>query len=334
MEIAAHAVFLIGLEPFVTVGALRCAMKHDSPQESDIISDCAGGEVPEYKSRAPRDIRDGPWCYQVKSVVRRIRDLSETTHDVSSALALYLALTEAASDEGAPTFTRRVAELATLAGLRYRKSEILLARFEQAGLIGVQRNFMLGTQSRLPSTYTLFALGIENATSLTECSTLRTERNQSVPIEEEQRNKRNKHLSTEEASEAKVSVSNAAKVNGKASAKRAEGIPFVEVVDRFHQLCPSLPKLQSLTKGRRSSIACRWRAAGTEGIAHFEQLFRAAQASDFLSGRNGKWRGCSFDWLLKQSNAQKVLEGNYTNKSHANQSQNSSVHGLVPGGQW
>jgi hypothetical protein len=39
-----------------------------------------------------------------------------------------------------------------------------------------------------------------------------------------------------------------------------------------------------------------------------------AQASDFLSGRNGKWTGCNFDWLINENNMVKVLEGNYENK--------------------
>ena len=36
--------------------------------------------------------------------------------------------------------------------------------------------------------------------------------------------------------------------------------------------------------------------------------------SDFLSGRNGHWRGCAFDWLINKKNAMKVLEGTYANR--------------------
>ena len=39
-----------------------------------------------------------------------------------------------------------------------------------------------------------------------------------------------------------------------------------------------------------------------------------AEDSDFLSGRNGKWTSCNFDWLINENNMVKVLEGNYKNK--------------------
>ena len=32
------------------------------------------------------------------------------------------------------------------------------------------------------------------------------------------------------------------------------------------------------------------------------RLFEMAQNSDFLSGRNGRWGGCSFDWLINKTN--------------------------------
>lgn len=43
-------------------------------------------------------------------------------------------------------------------------------------------------------------------------------------------------------------------------------------------------------------------------------LFKRVEASDFLTGRNGEWTACGFDWLLKENNIIKVLEGNYDNR--------------------
>ncbi|MNP53901.1 hypothetical protein D3C76_1484160 [compost metagenome] len=40
------------------------------------------------------------------------------------------------------------------------------------------------------------------------------------------------------------------------------------------------------------------------------------EASDFLTGRDGKWGNCGFDWIIKESNYIKILEGNYANKSN------------------
>ena len=43
-------------------------------------------------------------------------------------------------------------------------------------------------------------------------------------------------------------------------------------------------------------------------------LFKKAEASDFLKGKNGRDWQATFDWLIKDNNMAKVLEGNYDNK--------------------
>ena len=46
----------------------------------------------------------------------------------------------------------------------------------------------------------------------------------------------------------------------------------------------------------------------------FKTLFEKAQASDFLKGKNGNDWAATFDWLIKDANMAKVLDGNYDNK--------------------
>lgn len=82
------------------------------------------------------------------------------------------------------------------------------------------------------------------------------------------------------------------------------------VADAFNRICTSMPKVSKLTDKRIKQI----KAKHAE-LPEFESVFAAAQASDFLSGRSGKWSGCGFDWLLLPANWQKVLEGNYGNKT-------------------
>lgn len=88
--------------------------------------------------------------------------------------------------------------------------------------------------------------------------------------------------------------------------------PFQSIVDLFHSLCPSLPKIRTVTEKRKTDMRVRWKKYSD--IAIYEELFKKAEASDFLTGRNGKWAGCNFDWLLKEANMVKVLEGNYDNE--------------------
>ncbi|HPT36628.1 MAG TPA: hypothetical protein PK309_08915 [Bacillota bacterium] len=101
--------------------------------------------------------------------------------------------------------------------------------------------------------------------------------------------------------------------------KEEDIVPYQAIVDLFHELCPSLPKLMRLTNNRRTAIKNRWKEYGD--LEAFRTLFARAEASDFLSGRNGKWTNCNFDWLIKPSNAVKVLEGTYDNNKYAKNQQ-------------
>lgn len=91
-----------------------------------------------------------------------------------------------------------------------------------------------------------------------------------------------------------------------------EHVPYQEVVEKFNEICLSLPQVQKLTPARRQAIKGR---CSEYSVPEIVDVFRRAENSDFLSGRNGNWNGCSFDWLMKPANFLKVLEGNYENKS-------------------
>jgi hypothetical protein len=84
-----------------------------------------------------------------------------------------------------------------------------------------------------------------------------------------------------------------------------------DIVAQFHAFCPSLPKIRAMNDARKGRVQRALRAFGRDGI---RELFVEAEASDFLSGRTGKWQA-SFDWLLKPEHIPKVLEGNYHNRN-------------------
>ncbi len=93
---------------------------------------------------------------------------------------------------------------------------------------------------------------------------------------------------------------------------------YAAVAAAYNQLCPSLPRCTKLSDKRRGLI----RARAREGykLSDFEQAFRCAEASDFLSGRSGSWKA-NFDWILNGSNLLKVVEGSYTNPAAMNKAQ-------------
>lgn len=90
-------------------------------------------------------------------------------------------------------------------------------------------------------------------------------------------------------------------------------IDYQKVVDLFHSLCPSLPRVRTVSEKRKKAIRARFNAGET--MESFAEVFKLAEASDFLTGRNGAWAGCGFDWLLKEANWIKTLEGTYENKA-------------------
>ena len=85
---------------------------------------------------------------------------------------------------------------------------------------------------------------------------------------------------------------------------------FNRVMDSYNECCHSLPKVRKLTDRRKRLIE---KAEGLLGDNSFEELFRRVENSDFLSGRSEKWTGCSFDWLLREDNLVRVLEGVFDN---------------------
>lgn len=89
------------------------------------------------------------------------------------------------------------------------------------------------------------------------------------------------------------------------------------IVNLYNKHCPSLPKVQRISQTRKQKVRARLREFPED--EPWVELFKRVEASDFLTGRNGEWTSCGFDWLLKEANIIKVLEGNYDNKGRTAQ---------------
>lgn len=89
-------------------------------------------------------------------------------------------------------------------------------------------------------------------------------------------------------------------------------VQYKEIADLYNQYCTSFPKLKSLSEARKKAIKARLNSGYS--LDDFEKLFKLAEESSFLKGKNDRnWRA-TFDWLIKDSNMAKVLDGNYSNK--------------------
>lgn len=89
-------------------------------------------------------------------------------------------------------------------------------------------------------------------------------------------------------------------------------IDYQEIINLYHENCPSLPKVTKITDARKKLINARLK---DYTIGELVNAFVIAEGSDFLTGRNGKWGGANFDWIMNTNNIVKILEGNYRNKT-------------------
>lgn len=90
---------------------------------------------------------------------------------------------------------------------------------------------------------------------------------------------------------------------------------YSEIVNLFHEICVSYPRIVKVSENRKKAIKAR---SNNYSIDEFKKLFIMAEESNFLKGQNERNWSANFDWLLKDSNMAKVLEGNYKNKPKNN----------------
>lgn len=86
------------------------------------------------------------------------------------------------------------------------------------------------------------------------------------------------------------------------------------IADMYNDTCVSFPQLKTLSDNRKKAIKARLK---TYTIEDFKTLFTKAEASSFLKGANNRNWSANFDWMIKDSNMAKVLEGNYDDKKPA-----------------
>lgn len=117
------------------------------------------------------------------------------------------------------------------------------------------------------------------------------------------------------------------------SAARLPVCPHRKLIALFVEKVPELPKPKpELWSGKNANaMQARWKwvltatrengeryaATEAEAFSWFGRFFERVQASDFLTGRDDAWTGCSLGWLMKAENFAKVVSGNYVNRSPA-----------------
>jgi len=81
---------------------------------------------------------------------------------------------------------------------------------------------------------------------------------------------------------------------------------YTEIVDLYHEHCPSLPPVRNLNNKRKKLI--RQRLSEGYTIADFAQVFRNTEADDFMTGKNDrKWKA-NIDYILRNGKEDKFLQ--------------------------
>lgn len=92
-------------------------------------------------------------------------------------------------------------------------------------------------------------------------------------------------------------------------------VPYKKIVELYHESLPTLPKIEKLTKTRETQIRILWND-DLPALTNWENFFDYVSQSNFLMGKvppinGGRSFRANLEWLTKQANYVKVLEGNY-----------------------
>jgi predicted phage replisome organizer len=93
--------------------------------------------------------------------------------------------------------------------------------------------------------------------------------------------------------------------------EKEKRVNYQRIADMYNETCVSFPRLKSLSDHRKKAIRARMNTYTEED---FKLLFEKAESSDFLKGKNERNWTATFDWLIKDANMAKVLEGNFDKK--------------------
>ena len=98
--------------------------------------------------------------------------------------------------------------------------------------------------------------------------------------------------------------------------------PHQAIIDAYHRLLPTLPRVREWSETRRTHLAARWKARPKrQAIDWWERLFVFVAESPFLTGHQPGRDGqppfqLTLPWLVKsEENLVKVIEGNYHRES-------------------
>ena len=171
---------------------------------------------------------------------------------------------------------------------------------------GIQKRFLLATYQRKETTIIPEYLinCANNSINCTNNSINHSDNEQSkVKVNRKKRKEKENNKETSPNGEEK---------KDELSLSHSQKIDWVGLMNWYNSLFrDKLPAIKSMTETRKKAVKARIAQYGKESI---RTVFNLVLQSSFLLGGNDRNWKCDFDWIFKQANYTKILEGNYNGK--------------------
>lgn len=173
---------------------------------------------------------------------------------------------------------------------------------------GIQKRFLLATYQRKETTIIPEYLinCANNSINCTINSINHSDNEQSKSKVKVNRKKRKEKENNKETSP------NGEEKKDELSLSHSQKNDWVGLMNWYNSLFrDKLPAIKSMTETRKKAVKARIAQYGKESI---RTVFNLVLQSSFLLGGNDRNWKCDFDWIFKQANYTKILEGNYNGK--------------------
>lgn len=173
---------------------------------------------------------------------------------------------------------------------------------------GIQKRFLLATYQRKETTIIPEYLinCANNSINCTNNSINHSDNEQSKSKVKVNRKKRKEKENNKETSP------NGEEKKDELSLSHSQRIDWVGLMNWYNSLFrDKLPAIKSMTETRKKAVKARIAQYGKESIRTVFNL--VLQSSFLLGGNDHNWK-CDFDWIFKQANYTKILEGTYNGK--------------------
>lgn len=185
-------------------------------------------------------------------------------------------------------------------------------------LVLADHNNLVGSETDAAARMRTMRAGRENALPEGE-----TNPEQSANIVTQEIDNRDKTLDVRDLDGDVDSETEATLPTAEASPSHCPPCPFKKIMELFHSICVSYPRIVDIDGERKKAVAARWRKY--QDISKFEEVFRIAESSSFMKGENGRNWSADFDWMMKPTNFGKILEHKYDSRNSSAVSPSSTL---------